>query len=92
MLVIFAEPARTAEPRERAFYDPASWQHLEMTERLRVLDDLQPDTSPGTQATHPLDEFTCVPAIGPDAAQPAEAFAQRASTKRAPSRSCTLAG
>lgn len=77
MLVIFTEPTRTAKPRERAFHDPAAWQHLEMTERFRVLDDLQPGSSPRAQSTHPLDEFTCVSPVGPDAAQPAKSFAQR---------------
>lgn len=77
MLVILAEAARTTEPSERAFDDPAARQHLEMAERLRVFDDFQPGAAPGTESTHPLDEFTGIATICPDAAQPAEAFAQR---------------
>ena len=77
MCVVFAEPARTPQPGEGAFDDPAAGQHLEAVERRGAFNDLQPSATAGTQAADPIDQRTGVTAVGPDTPQPAEAGAQR---------------
>ena len=75
MFVVFAEPARTPQPCEGAFDDPAAGQHLEAVERRGAFNDLQPSATAGTQAADPIDQRTGVTAVRPDTPQPAEAGA-----------------
>ena len=62
-LVIFAEPAISAKPCKRAFYDPSSRQHFEAVLVLIPLDDIEDRVE---TLLNPVDEVTSVGPIGPD--------------------------
>jgi hypothetical protein len=84
MLVVFAEPPRASEPSEGTFHDPASRWNFEAMERRLVFDDLRAGATRRAHTTHPLDQRASVPAVGPDAAQPPEASAQRRKQQASP--------
>jgi len=76
MFIVFAQAAGTTEPGEGAFDDPATRQQLEVGKLGAVFDDFQAGAAARAQGTHPIDERAGIAAVGPDAAQPAEAGAQ----------------
>ena len=78
MCVVFAEPARTPQPSEGAFDDPAAGQHLEAVERCGAFNHFETSTAAGAQAADPVDQRTGVAAVRPNAPQPAEAGEQQA--------------
>ena len=76
MFIVFTQAAGAAEPSEGAFDDPATRQQLEVGKLGAVFNDFQAGAAAWAQGTHPIDERAGVAAVGPDAAQPAEASAQ----------------
>ena len=62
-LVVLAQSAVTAEPRERSFYNPTLGQDDESRDPAQTLDNLQ---SPPAEPSRPAHQLAGVPAVGPD--------------------------
>lgn len=69
-LIVSSQTTISIEPTECAFHDPTVWQDLETFGMIRTFHDIE-HTSTGHFDS--LNEFTCVPAISPNASQTGEA-------------------
>lgn len=77
MIMFLTESAKTTELGGGPFNDRASGQQLEVMQRRQVFEELQSETTPRPLISDPFDQGTSIDGICPDAAQPAEAVAQR---------------